>query len=384
MQRPAERKGLLRRLIARGYQPPPRRLPPVSYLLRQDGAPARRFAAEEAPELLGGRLQGGIAFVLPTYVGRGPLGLQQQSVEQILQRLGEVRAARPDLPLVLFIGMQHQPGQEAEARERIARLLGLAPAPGIWLVGFRVPGAGKVLTLNTAFRAAAPLGVAGIGWIDDDVLLEPGCLLHLVDRFRRDGCRGAVGATKRPVARRNRASRFFFQLKRVADTASNYPHGCCILVAAPVVAGGIPDRYESDERYVCFELLRPGEPDPLHLLRLVPEAGCVHHVGGTLPEMVRRINRMFIYHHVFLADYPAPVARYYFGEVLFYGLWPLAPWDRRSPPPRALLRWLSKLPYFTWFALVGLALAARGACGVPLRRAQWGSASYDLPEAGSA
>ena len=39
-----------------------------------------------------------------------------------------------------------------------------------------------------------------------------------------------------------------------------------------VLAGGIPDRYSSDDVYVCFQLLSPRAPNPLEHLELVPDA----------------------------------------------------------------------------------------------------------------
>ena len=374
----------LRRLIARGFQPHPLHRTPARYLVRT-GAGVVSVSAEQVASLLGER-PGGVGFVLPTYVGRGPREPQLDAVRHVHSRLREARESLPDLPLVFFAGMQHRAGEEAEARARLEQILELSP-PGVDLpiVGLFFEATAKFLTLNAAIDAARSLGLAGVGWVDDDIWLEEGCLAHLISSFRQGGGRGAVGATKRPVARRNLASRLLFHLKRTADPAGNYPHGCCILVETAVVAGGIPERYGSDDGFVCFELLRPHESNPLALLRLEPAAGCVHQVGGAAAgETVRRINRMLLHHHLFLADYPPAVGRYYFREILFHGLWPLAPWDRRSPPGRALAKWALKVPYFLWFAGVGLGLAVRGAVGRPKRRKTWGSSGYERPEPGAA
>jgi hypothetical protein len=335
--------------------------------------------------LLGDAVAGGIGFVLPTFVGRGPFDVQLEAVRHVHSRLCEAQAALPEVPLVFFVGMQHRAGEEGEARSRLERILALAP-PGERprIVGLYREATAKFLTLNPAIDAARALRLAGVGWVDDDIWLEDGCLRHLIASFRDAGGRGAVGATKQPRPRRNLASRLLYHLKRAADPAGNYPHGCCILVETAVVAEGIPERYGSDDGFVCFELLRPDAPDPLHLLRLEPAAACVHQVGATAAgDTVRRINRMLLHHHLFLADYPPAKGRYYFREILFHGLWPLAPWDRRSPPGRALAKWALKIPYFLWFAGVGLNLAVRGALGRPKRRKTWGSGGYERPESGA-
>jgi hypothetical protein len=365
----------LRRLIARGYQPQPLHRSSPSYLVRPDSGPSRRCDDPGGlVTLLGDAFAGGIGFILPTFVGRGPFDVQLEAVRHVHSRLCEAQAALPEVPLVFFVGMQHRAGEEGEARSRLERILALAPpGEGPRIVGLYREATAKFLTLNPAIDAARALRLAGVGWVDDDIWLEDGCLRHLIASFREGGGRGAVGATKQPRPRRNLASRLLYHLKRAADPAGNYPHGCCILVDTAVVADGIPERYGSDDGFVCFELLRPE-----------PAAACVHQVGATAAgDTVRRINRMLLHHHLFLADYPPAKGRYYFREILFHGLWPLAPWDRRSPPGRALAKWALKIPYFLWFAGVGLNLAVRGALGRPKRRKAWGSGGYERPESGA-
>jgi hypothetical protein len=88
---------------------------------------------------------------------------------------------------------------------------------------------------------------------------------------------------------------------------------------------------------------------------------------------------MLIHHHLFLADYPPATGRYYVRQILFHGLWPLAPWDGATPVGRAIAKWALKVPNIQRLLSVCLMLAARGASGRPLRRKRWGSSGYERP-----
>jgi hypothetical protein len=314
-----------------------------------------------------------IGLVAPTHVARAGLADQQRDIQGLLARLVEVRAAHPGVVLVFFVGMQwFGVDQRDEALRRLRALVALADGyDGIHAVGLALQGPGKVGTLNAAIRVAEVLGLTGLGWIDDDVVLEPHCMQRMIRDFLARGCRGAVGATKIPHAREFVTSRLLHRAKAIAAPATNYPHGCCILVALDVIAGGIPDRYVCDDGYVCFRLLAPQDPDPLRDLRLVPDALCHYHVAGPAGQTRRRIRRLLLDHLIYLADWPLPVSRYYFQRVLFHGMWPLAGWDAsrgwRIGMAKAGIKWL----YFAWFARVAAELYLRGILGRPLRQVQW-------------
>ncbi|MFI9202956.1 hypothetical protein [Streptomyces sp. NPDC053048] len=347
----------IRRRIARGYRPTGTWATLVEYL------PAGVLPPP-------GSRGGGIGLVVPTQVTRATPQEQRETFRDLLEKVGQARRAHPDLRLVLMIGMQWQaPQQRDEARQRLRALLELAADGDV--IGLLLRGPLKVRTLNAAISVAERLALEGIGWIDDDVRMEDDCLARLVSAFREGGCRGAVGATKIPHASSHLTSRLLHRAKAVAAPATNYPHGCCILLATTVVAGGIPDRYVSDDGYVCGRLLDPAAPDPLHQLRLVPGARVHYQVAGPAGPTRRRIRRLLLNHHIYLADWPYPTARYYFREVLFLGMWPLAPWDRsrgvRHACRKAAVKWL----YFPWFAAIGTELYLRGLCGRPLREVAW-------------
>ncbi|MFE7119383.1 hypothetical protein ACFU99_28615, partial [Streptomyces sp. NPDC057654] len=240
------------------------------------------------------------------------------------------------------------------------------------VAGLLLPGPGKIRTLNAAFPLAVRLGAAGVGWVDDDVVMDPDCLERMADAFLAGGCRGAVGPHKIAHAGTHRVSRLLHRAKAVAAPATNYPHGCCVLVATDVVADGIPDRYDSDDGYLCFALLDPAHPDPLHDLRLLPEARLHYTVSdGPAGPTRRRVRRLLLCHHIHLADAPYPAARYYVHHMLFPGMWPLTGWDGsrgfRHGAANAAVKWL----YFGWFLRTGAELYVRGLLDRPLRAVAW-------------
>ncbi|MET9296211.1 hypothetical protein [Streptomyces sp. NPDC003077] len=315
-----------------------------------------------------------LALITPTLVSRGTLTEQEQRLDALLDRVAETIQEHPAAPVALFLGMQwSSAAEEDESLRRLRTLVRRAAdrLPSLPVCGLSLPGPGKPRTLNAAIEVAELLGCAGVGWVDDDVTLDPGCLARLVGDFLAAGCRGASGATKIPHTKEFTTSRLLATAKAIAAPATNYPHGCCILVATDVVSGGMPGRYVSDDGYVCFRLLDPALPDPLAHLRLVPDARCHYYVAGPAGETRRRIRRLLLNHLVDLADWPLPVVRHYFREVLFAGMWPLTGFDaslgRRRGAQKAAIKWL----YFLWFAGVGGELYLRGLTGRPLRRIEW-------------
>jgi hypothetical protein len=353
--------------IRRGYAP--QSLPPATPLWLSRGVAGEVVGAEtpRLPPPSGERF----AFVWPTVL-RSDGGQQlRRLVDAALVQLAD--AARDSgVELVLVIGLQWLPGQAEHARAELQRVLAaVAPPAAVHLLGLLLPAPRKSRTLNAVFSAIDTLGLGAVGWIDDDVELAPRCLSRLVQRFRQGGAGGAVGATKVAHRRPEWASRLLFRAKQSMQTAENYPHGCCILVDAAVVRRGIPERYVSDDGFVCFELLAPSRPDPLDKLQLVPEAECHYTVGAPRGRLLLRLRRLQLNHHVFLADYPPDVGRYYVRHMLFAGLWPIAPWDRSAPAGAALVRWQLKAVHFGLFCAIGAELALRGRAGRPLREIPW-------------
>ncbi|MEU4526623.1 hypothetical protein AB0F49_00170 [Micromonospora ureilytica] len=315
-----------------------------------------------------------VAFVLPTHLRRasGTADLDAW-FEGLLVQLAEARTAYPDVAIAVIVGMQWlSADEEPTAVRRLRELSARAEAhPEVHFLGLSLQGPMKVRTLNAGIRLADEWGLTAVGWLDDDVELEPGCLRNLLGAFLAGGCRGAVGATKLPHTYRYLTSRLLHQAKAITETATNYPHGCCILVARGVVTGGIPDRYVCDDGYVCFRLLAPEADDPLHLLRLVPEARCHYYVAGPAGQTSRRIRRILLNASVYLADWSYPVSRHYFRRILFDGMWPLTNWDARKGHRHAAAKASIKWIYFGWFVRTAGELYLRGLLHRPLRQIDW-------------
>jgi hypothetical protein len=336
--------GALRPLIRRGYQPSPA-LP---------GEP--EWICEASPAA------GVLLVFCPTYAGDGNQASQLEAIDAILAQVAQQTRA-----CVLMTGMQYVDSVRSDALRRLEDFRVRAQRAGVPFCGFLLRGFGKVRSVNVALAAALRWRAAGLLQIDDDIYLEPGCIGALVEAFERQGCRGAVGASKTGQPRRHRASRLLLWLKGQTRAACNYPHACCMLLEPSAIAPEIPSRYVSDDGYICFTLLRPAAPDPFELLRIAPDARCRHFVGGRAGESMHRIRRLLLNHHVLLSDFPVAVAEFYVRRVLFPGFRPVGAAER----PFAPLRWILQLLYFLWFLSVGIELALRGALRRPLVHIHW-------------
>jgi hypothetical protein len=365
----------IRNRVRRGYRPPAPVPAPIVCVAAAAGRASSVVPEDGIAEVVGAEGRGGLAVLLPTLAARAGVDGPGGAGLRLLAQAAEARDALGDVPVVFLTAMQWADAEEREGSlRRLASLGDAARMHGLPFVGLSLPVAGKIRSLNAAIGVAEAMGARALAWVDDDVQLEPGCLRRMASRLREKGWRGAVGATKVPAPGPFAASRLLHAAKAVAEPAVNYPHACCILVALEVVAGGIPPRYVSDDGYVCFRLLDPSLPDPRAWLELVPTARCHYQVGGPAGETARRLRRMMLNHHIYLADFPVPVGRFYFRRMLFTGLWPLAPWDGSRGWSRgaakAALQWL----YFGWFCAVGAELYLRGLLDRPLRRVAWGTA----------
>ncbi|MFF3485323.1 glycosyltransferase family 2 protein [Streptomyces sp. NPDC002701] len=361
------------RAVARGFDPLP---PPRTPVTLVGSGEVRRDPAD----LTAGLPAGGLGVLLPTYVARCPLAAQETALRQLLDALTDVRKARPGLPLTIWLGMQYGHGELEEAVDRLRALTRDRALP---VVGFALPGRGKLRTVNTALALSRRLGHTGWLWTDDDVEFGPGCLVRLVERFHERGCAGAVGAHLVALPRATAAARTMDRVSGVTVPPAAYPAAACMLVAAEVVAGGIPARRLADDGHVLFELLDPGAADPLHDLEVLPDArGTFYRVARTR-DTLRRLRRSLYSHVTCTADYPWATARTYLTGTLFHGLWPLAAWDGSGGPVRGLKRWTVKAVHLAWFCSVAAGLAVRGAAGRPLRHVPWGDdGDFMSPAAG--
>jgi hypothetical protein len=241
-------------------------------------------------------------------------------------------------------------------------------ASGVPFAAFTMADFGKVKSLNVALELAVARGAAGLLLVDDDVSLEMDCVPRLVRAFRARGARGAVGAEKVGLSRGNLTSALLRWLKAQTRPACNVPHACCMVIDPRALAPGIPPRYVCDDGYISFTLLRPDADDPFQELHIVPGARCRHIIGGPPLQSIRRIRRLLLNHHIYLADFPPEVSAFYLRRVLFPGFWPIGAAAGGHPRP---LRWTLQAGYFAAFVAVGLELALLGMTGRPLREIRW-------------
>jgi len=345
-----EERGRLRTWIGRGYAPPPEAVPAPAWIIE----PPKN---DSAPWLL--------AFC-PTFVSAANEATQRDTIEQMMRQLSDgIRTQR--LPRsVLMVAMQHSSEARGEAGRRLQALDALARQYGVPFCGFALATSGKVKSLNVALRVANEGNAVGLLQVDDDIRLDDDCLSQLYAAFAAAGCRGAVGATKIALSR-GKASRLLRWAKGHTESATNYPHACCMIFDPKDVAGGIPPRFVGDDRYICFVLLRPGTPDPLSLLQLAPAARCSYYIGGPAGRSVLRIRRLLLLAHIYMAAFPKDVSGFYLRGILFPGFWPLSKGIKRTSP----LAWCMKAMYFAAFLAIGFELALRGFLGYPLTSVTW-------------
>lgn len=307
---------------------------------------------------------GGLAVLLPTFLDRCDLSEHLDQCDQLAEQLDLLQQELPELPLTWWIGMQHGPGRQRAAVERLAAMIHQARTPRRGVVGFCLSATGKLQTTNAAITLAAPWSPRAWLWLDDDVLLEPECLLRLTRRFVATGMRGAMGARVRVHSSGHWSARALQVFSRHTAPRHAVPQACCELVAAQVVEPLIPHRTGADDGFVLFQLLRPHSSDPFRDLVIVEEAVCHVVRGGGAGALSARFRRAMFGHVLHVAEYPWPTAQVYLRDQLLHGLWPLAGWGTGGMRPRAA-RWLAKAVMAGWLLGAALALALRGAIGRP-------------------
>ncbi|MEU4526622.1 hypothetical protein AB0F49_00165 [Micromonospora ureilytica] len=362
----------VQRWVSAGYQPPHLDDPPVTLVF----GPAVRAVPQTDPaaaEHLRALPRAALSVLLPTYVARCDAELQAAALDHVLGRLKPIRHEHPDLPVIVWLGMQSDDRDGGEAVDRLTQVLAnRAAQDGVTVVGLAIPGRGKLRTINAAIRVSRELGCRGWVWIDDDVELDEFCLSRLVTRFFDRGGRGAVGGTETALVGEAVPARLMGALSTHTVPPYSYPKAACMLVATAVLADGISPRRFTDDGFVLFELLARASDHAPPDFEMVTDARYRYFRVSRSGDTLRRLRRSMYSHVTCMADYPWRAAHRYFAQHLFYGLWPLAPWDGRRGPVRGLVRWGLKAIHFTWFCWVALGLAARALVGRPLRQVGWG------------
>lgn len=300
------------------------------------------------------------------------------ALDQLIAHVAALRQARPDRRFLLWLGVQGDAPRLERCGRRVQAAASACRNCGVPFGGFVQRRVGKVRSLNVALEEASALRASAFIQVDDDVYLEPGCLDEVLRAYEAKGGDAVTGASKVPVRRRSRTSAALRWLRGRTGHACGYPHGCCIALDPRSPMFPIPERYTTDDGYICFAALRPHAADPLEALMVVPTATCRYFVGGALRESSWRIRRMLLDIHVLLADFPRATSEYYFRHLLFAGLWPIgAPLDASRT---SSVRWLLRFIYYLMFSGVGLELIARGLVRRPLRQIAWaGLSQRDAP-----
>ena len=359
--------------IRRGYQPADGDPPPTECIVVRPG-PAGARAATAVPAVvaeLGEGFGGGLALVLPTYVGRAPLSSHRETVEELVTQLTDLPPTVAARPLVLVVGMQWRDDQHDEAIARLGQPSEIAASRGgVHLRRDRDAAGREESHAQRRVRGGhrPRPGGRGVGRRRRDVQ-------HRLHRTAAGGLprpgraglgRGEQGAEPNPYA----AARLLHRGKQITKTPKfGYPHGCCMVIDAELAARGIPDRYTCEDDYFCFALLDPRHDNPLHRTHIVADAVSYHLTGGPAGEIRHRVNRSLLTAAVLMADFPptSPAGT----RMYFYGLWPLAPAARGQGLHFAAKKWLLKSIHFGWFSRVALGLAVRGVAGRPRREIPW-------------
>lgn len=185
-----------------------------------------------------------------------------------------------------------------EEIERTWQALGTA----VQWVGVTVSEPSKVLALNCTLPLLDVNGATAIAWFDDDVEVMPDCLLALWRAY--DPTATCVyGARARPAA-------------------NAYPYGCSMLLSRATFGAGIPLVYMSDDHYFLLALLDPRAADPLHRLRVVPDAVVRVGAARSLRVAVRRVVRNYRNVQRVLADTDPASVRYFRRSLHFAALRP--------------------------------------------------------------
>lgn len=364
---------LMQSIIARGYRPFTE--PDVAVRWVTAGQPEHDLGVHAS---LSSVPVDGLCVLCPTYLGKCGLSGHRAHVEQILRQLDRAGRCRPDLGIVLWVGMQwlgsNEHDNEEAAVERLRALASVAEQYSrVSFIGLALQGPGKNRTINAALRAATDLTPRGWLWIDDDIQLEDGCLVTLINRFLTEPSRGAVGAMIVPVRDRYAGSRWLYRIGKLTGPLKASPTAGCMIVQSRVLRDGIPVRCFADDAFVLFELLDPSRDDPFEELEVVPEARAYHRVGGKGLVTLAQLRRRLYAHVIYAAEYPADVARCYLSSCLFFGLWPFADWDRSLGFGGTTLRWAIKAVHLSLFVAVAANLFVRGIVDWPLHSIRWGS-----------
>ena len=356
--------GFIRRMIQQGYEPEFARPSFCQYYRFLDSLVEKVDRSVLAKELAAKDVDA--IWVLASMVERLTASEQSDLINEVLSQL-----SRTDGSFAIIIGIQGESIDEVAIR--MQSISGFLNAnANIRVIGIGLETTRKTETLNAAFSIFAGSNYKSAGWIDDDVEISNGCLSTMYERLKERSFVGSVGPTKVGKMRDNHGAQLLFRVKAITTPATNYPHGCCILVDRKVVEHGIPRRYSSDDGFVCFSILAQGLDQAAYRMEVLEGPTCKYVVGAPKGSNLRRIRRLLINHWVFMSDFDQDTANYYWRNMLLAGFWPVAPLELSNGISFAAKKWGLKLIYFLFLLRVGTELFIRGLFNRPLRGIAWG------------
>lgn len=363
---------LIRRAVDVGFRPCIESSGTGSYYVPAAGG-AMKLMLTELQQHLTQFDQVGAVLLLPTYVTRTTSRELFLSYEMLVREATLLCQSDRECSIIVLVVIQHEQSDWSLAVERLNALYSqLSQTDRVLHIGCLCEERGKVRSLNKAFAVAAFARAPFVGWIDDDIILSVGTMASLYQEISRDPQLFSVGSKKVPRPRRMVASKLLLKAKKAMSTpATAYPHGCCMMLRLGNPVTLIPERYCCDDGYFCFKLLVPDTSHPLRHMKIVEGTTCSHFVGGPAIEIFYRVRRSLLSAAVYLADFPDSVSTFYFREIMFRGLYPIARFDWSRGFIAGLCKNFLKGIYFTWFFATIAELYIRGKCGAPFVRIAW-------------
>lgn len=370
----------LKSIVSAAYKPsPPPHLDVKLTLKRQNWQTANVTMDESLGFLRGSNGIFRIGVIFPTYVSRCTFDEFAVSISNLAIQLLQTSVKIPDLEIIVFIGVQWQSREVDQAKCLINKALEIIGGiTTFFVVGAEIPVLSKNITLDYFFKFVSPLGLEGMLWIDDDIVMSDNCISNLLHRFLKENRCGAFGARKIPTKKKYNGSKFLYFVKKYIKSENRqYPHGCCMIVSKQYISDGIPERFMGigEDGYFCFLLLDPKNEHSFAQLTIVEDAICYYCVGGPFRELYPRLKRTILHTLILMGEFPAETSIFYFKEIWFYGLWPVAAADDKLSH-KTFLRYAFKLIYFIWVIEVYLELYFRSKFNYPLRGINWSAYSH--------
>lgn len=251
-----------------------------------------------------------LAVIVPTVTRGAVTGPLRDGLARVADAAAALTRSRPDVACLLVVALYEAtaPDRAASLVEALERDWQASGSAAPW-VGVAVSEPSKVLALNSTAPLLDANGVSAVTWFDDDVDVAPDCLLALW-RAYEPGAARVYGARALPAT----------GLRPLGAPGNPYPYGCSMLMSRATFGAGIPLVYMSDDHYYLLALLDPEADDPLHRLRVVPDAVVRVGPSRSWPAAVRRVARNYRNVQRVLADTDPAAARYFRRRVHFAAL----------------------------------------------------------------